>query len=101
MKTKMILLLIILSPCFLVFGQSYDVKTDSITTTAKSKKQFYIENYIANFPYKNSEIYQIIKQKNLWDTTGTVPVIDPIIISFNEKPSLKTMEKPVFEKEPK
>lgn len=60
-----------------------------------------MENYIANFPYKNSDIYEVIKQTQLWDTTGTVPVIDPFVISFNKKPTIKTEKKAVFEIEEK
>lgn len=44
-----------------------------------------MENYIANFPYKNSDIYEVIKQTQLWDTTGTVPVISANTIAVNRQ----------------
>ena len=84
-----------------VSAQSNAIKTDSTANSTKSKKQLYIENYIANFPYKNSDIYEVIKQTNLWDTTGTVPVISANTISANRKPIIKTEEKPTFELEQK
>jgi hypothetical protein len=101
MKIKTILLVILLSHCCYAFAQSNEAKSDSATTATKSKKHIYIENYIANFPYKNSEIYESIKQIALWDTTGAVPVIDPFVISFNKKPTIKTEKKAVFEIEEK
>ncbi len=51
--------------------------------TNKTKKQEYIENYIANFPYKNSEIYPVICNVSLWDTSGSVPVININTIMMN------------------
>jgi hypothetical protein len=91
----------VLSNCCLVIAQSSDVKTDSTPTKAKSKKLVYIENYIANFPYKNSDIYEVIKQTNLWDTTGIIPVINANTISINRKPIIKTEEKAIVEIEQK
>ncbi len=71
-----------------MFAQSNTPNPDSLDAKPKSKKQIYIDNYIANFPYKNSDIYEVIKQTHLWDTTGTVPVISPNTISANLKPKL-------------
>ena len=68
---------------FNALAQSNSINTDSISAKPKTKKQIYIDNYIANFPYKNSDIYGVIKQRNLWDTTGVVPVINANTISIN------------------
>jgi hypothetical protein len=65
------------------FAQNNTISQDSLATKPKTKKQIYIENYIANFPYKNTDIYEVIKQRNLWDTTGVVPVINAHTISIN------------------
>ncbi len=45
-----------------MFAQRNTANLDSLAARPKSKKQIYIDNYIANFPYKNSDIYEVIKQ---------------------------------------
>ena len=65
---------------FLICGMAISQTKDS---TNKTKKQEYIENYIANFPYKNSEIYPVISNISLWDTSGSVPVINMNSIMMN------------------
>jgi hypothetical protein len=65
---------------FLICGMAISQTKDS---TNKTKKQEYIENYIANFPYKNSEIYPVICNISLWDTSGSVPVININTIMMN------------------
>jgi hypothetical protein len=65
---------------FLICGMAISQTKDS---TNKTKKQEYIENYIANFPYKNSEIYPVICNISLWDTSGSVPVININTIKMN------------------
>ncbi len=65
---------------FLICGIAISQTKDS---TNKTKKQEYIENYIANFPYKNSEIYPVICNISLWDTSGSVPVINMNSIMMN------------------
>jgi hypothetical protein len=65
---------------FLICGMAISQTKDS---TNKTKKQEYIENYIANFPYKNSEIYPVISNISLWDTSGSVPVININTIMMN------------------
>jgi hypothetical protein len=65
---------------FLICGMAISHTKDS---TNKTKKQEYIENYIANFPYKNSEIYPVICNISLWDTSGSVPVININTIMMN------------------
>jgi hypothetical protein len=65
---------------FLICGMAISQTKDS---TNKTKKQEYIENYIANFPYKNSEIYPVICIISLWDTSGSVPVININTIMMN------------------
>ncbi len=65
---------------FLICGMAISQTKDS---TNKTKKQEYIENYIANFPYKNSEIYPVICNISLWDTSSSVPVININTIMMN------------------
>jgi hypothetical protein len=65
---------------FLICGMAISQTKES---TNKTKKQEYIENYIANFPYKNSEIYPVICNISLWDTSGSVPVININTIMMN------------------
>ena len=65
---------------FLICGMAISQTKDS---TNKTKKQEYIENYIANFPYKNSEIYPVICNISLWDTSGSVPLININTIMMN------------------
>jgi hypothetical protein len=65
---------------FLICGMAISQTKDS---TNKTKKQEYIENYITNFPYKNSEIYPVICNISLWDTSGSVPVININTIMMN------------------
>ena len=65
---------------FLICGMAISQTKDS---TNKTKKQEYIENYIANFPYKNSEIYPVVCNISLWDTSGSVPVININTIMMN------------------
>ena len=65
---------------FLICGMAISQTKES---TNKTKKQEYIENYIANFPYKNSEIYPVISNISLWDTSGSVPVININTIMMN------------------
>jgi hypothetical protein len=65
---------------FLICGMAISQTKDS---TNKTKKQEYIESYIANFPYKNSEIYPVISNISLWDTSGSVPVINMNSIMMN------------------
>lgn len=84
-----------------VFAQDNMIKQDSLAVKAKSKKQIYIDNYIANFPYKNSDIYAVIKQSHLWDTTGVAPLINVNTISVNRKPMIKIDYKPAREIERK
>ena len=102
MKTNIqfFIIALVLSQSSFVSAQLNTITADS-TFTIKSKKLLYIENYIANFPYKNTDIYVVIKQTNLWDTTGVVPVISLNTISANRKPIIKTEEKPSFEIEQK
>ena len=84
MKTtfKLFLLGFIVCNCSLI-AQTNNTKTAINEATAKSKKIIYIENYISNFPYKNSEIYPVICNTSLWDTTGAVPVINLNTIMIN------------------
>jgi hypothetical protein len=65
---------------FLICGEAISQTNDY---TNKTKKQEYIESYIANFPYKNSEIYPIICNISLWDTSSSVPVININTIMMN------------------
>lgn len=88
MKAIIVISSFLLSTAFSVFAQRISSNSDSLDAKPKSKKQIYIDNYIANFPYKNSDIYEVIKQTNLWDTTGTVPVISANTISANLKPKI-------------
>ncbi len=83
MKTIIVISLFLIGATSSLFAQSNSNKTDSLCTKTKSKKQIYIDNYISNFPYKNSDIYEVIKQAHLWDTTGLVPVINTNTISMN------------------
>ncbi len=66
-----------------LIAQGNKLETDSTAKTNKSKKLIYIDNYIANFPNKNLDIYAVIKQIHLWDTTGVVPVISANTIMAN------------------
>lgn len=86
MKAILVLSSFLITTTSSLFAQNISNKTDSLSAKSKSKKQIYIDNYIANFPYKNSDIYEVIKQTNLWDTTGVVPVINVNTISVNRKP---------------
>lgn len=88
MKAIIVISSFLISTAFSVFAQTNTSSQDSLDFKPKSKKQIYIDCYIANFPYKNSDIYEVIKQTNLWDTTGTVPVISPNTISANLKPKI-------------
>jgi hypothetical protein len=88
MKTIIVISFLLISTTLSVFAQTNMSNQDSLTTKPKSKKQIYIDNYIANFPYKNTDIYEVIKQTNLWDTTGVVPVINVNTISVNRKPKV-------------
>ena len=74
--TKTILSILTFLICSVAISQTKD-------STNKTKKQEYIENYIANFPYKNSEIYPVICNISLWDTSGSVPVININTIMMN------------------
>ena len=74
--TKTILSTLAFLICSMAISQTKD-------STNKTKKQEYIENYIANFPYKNSEIYPVICNFSLWDTSGSVPVININTIMMN------------------
>jgi len=85
---KIFLLSLILTNCSNAFAQNKQENDTTQLVISKSKKTLYIENYIANFPYKNTDIYVVIKQTNLWDTTGTVPVINANTISANLKPKI-------------
>jgi len=77
MKTsKTILSTLTFLICCMAISQTKD-------STNKTKKQEYIENYIANFPYKNSEIYPVICNISLWDTSGSVPLININTIMMN------------------
>jgi len=89
MKAIIVISFFLISTASSVFAQRNTFNPDSLDAKPKSKKQIYIENYIANFPYKNSDIYEVIKQTNLWDTTGTVPVISANTISANLKPKIQ------------
>ena len=101
MKTKYKILIVgfIVSNSNL-FAQTITPKSASSEPTAKSKKLNYIENYIANFPYKNSDIYPVISNVSLWDTTGAVPVIDINTIMMNQKPTINGSRNSVFENKP-
>jgi hypothetical protein len=77
MKTTKTILSIL---TFLICSGAISQTKDS---TNKTKKQEYIESYIANFPYKNSEIYPVICNISLWDTSGSVPVININTIMMN------------------
>ncbi|MEI6524268.1 MAG: hypothetical protein WCO37_12320 [Bacteroidota bacterium] len=74
--TKTILSILTFLICSVAISQTNDY-------TNKTKKQEYIESYIANFPYKNSEIYPVICNISLWDTSGSVPVININTIMMN------------------
>jgi hypothetical protein len=78
--TKTTLLTLALLVYCIAFSQTKDTAN---TAKSKTKKQEYIENYIANFPYKNSEIYPVICNISLWDTCGSVPVINMNTIMMN------------------
>ena len=82
MKSNLIVLIstIVICFCTVSIAQTKDVIN---TAKPKTKKQEYIENYIANFPYKNSEIYPVICNFSLWDTSGSVPVINMNTIMMN------------------
>lgn len=101
MKAILVLSSFLITTTSSLFAQNISNKTDSLSAKSKSKKQIYIENYIANFPYKNSDIYEVIKQTNLWDTTGTVPVISANTISANLKPKIYTEQKSEIKSEQK
>lgn len=88
MKAIIVISFFLKSTAFSVFAQSNTSNPGSLEAKPKSKKQIYIENYIANFPYKNSDVYEVVKQTHLWDTTGAVPVISPNTISANLKPKI-------------
>jgi hypothetical protein len=88
MKVIIVISFFLTSTASSVFAQTNTSNQDSLACKPKSRKQIYIDNYIANFPYKNSDIYEVIKQTNLWDTTVTVPVISANTISANLKPKL-------------
>ncbi len=88
MKAIIVISFFLISTASIVFAQTNTSNQDSLASKPKSKKQIYIDNYIANFPYKYSDIYEVIKQTHLWDTTGAVPVISPNTISANLKPKM-------------
>lgn len=101
MKTIIVISFFITGATSSLFAQNNFNKTDSLASKPKSKKQIYIDNYIANFPHKNSDIYEVIKQTHLWDTTGTVPVISANTISANLKPKIYTEQKSEIKSEQK
>jgi hypothetical protein len=75
---------ILITLALLVYCIAISQTKDTVNTAkSKTKKQEYIENYIANFPYKNSEIYPVICNISLWDTSGSVPVININTIMMN------------------
>jgi hypothetical protein len=78
--TKTALITLALLVYCISFSQT---KENTNTAKSKTKKQEYIESYIANFPYKNSEIYPVICNFSLWDTSGSVPVINMNTIMMN------------------
>jgi|688.fasta_scaffold824705_2 hypothetical protein len=82
MKSNLVVLIstIVIFFCTVSIAQTKDTAN---TVKSKTKKQEYIENYIANFPYKNSEIYPVICNISLWDTSGSVPVININTIMMN------------------
>lgn len=83
MKAIIVISFFLISTASSVFAQRNKPNPDSLAVKSKSKKQIYIDNYIANFTYKNSDIYEVIKQTQLWDTTATVPVISANTIMVN------------------
>ena len=85
MKSIIVISFFLIGTASSVFAQTKTANQDSLASKPKSKKQIYIDNYIANFPYKNSDIYEVIKQTQLWDTTGTVPVISANTIAVNRQ----------------
>jgi hypothetical protein len=74
----------LINACY-VFGQSGHSISDSTIQISKSKKLIYIENYIERFR-SDKELYDVLKRVELWDTSGVVPVIDPITIQANRRP---------------
>jgi hypothetical protein len=88
MKAIIVISFLLISTASSVFARTNTSNQDSLASKPKSKKQIYIDNYIANFHYKNSDIYEVIKQTQLRDTTGTVPVINANTISANLKPKI-------------
>lgn len=101
MKVIIVISFFLTSTTSSVFAQVNKVNPDSLASKPKSKKQIYIDNYIANFPYKNSDIYEVIKQTHLWDTTGIVPVINANTISANLKPKMYKEAEPEYKSEKK